>query len=46
MTHEVIKVEYIIVEDEFPMMIALGGAVGAIALISTGVFISKRRALS
>jgi len=44
--NEVIKVEYIIVEDEFPMMIALGGAVGAIALISTGVFISKRRALS
>jgi len=44
--HSVSKVGYIKVETEFPMMIALGGAVGAIALISTGVFISKRRALS
>ncbi len=44
--HFVSKVGYIKVETEFPMIIALSGAVGAIALISTGVFISKRRALS
>ena len=41
-----IKEEYIKVEKGFPTMILLGSAGGAIALISTGVFVSKKRNLS
>ena len=41
-----IKVDYIEVkskDNEFPMVIALGGAVGAIGLVSTIVIVSKKR---
>ncbi|QEE17078.2 PKD domain-containing protein [Promethearchaeum syntrophicum] len=39
----IIKVDYIIVENEFPMVIVMGGSVGTIGLISTVVIISKKR---